>query len=272
MRKIAIGLMALLLSTGAYAKSEKVTLEGSKGKLAAVIQTPELKAGEKVPMVMLMHGFMGKKESALEEQMAASLEAQGIASIRFDFNGHGESEGDFQEMTVPNEIEDAKKVYAYVKALPYVEKIAMSGHSQGGVVTAMTAGELGTEQVAAVVLLAPAAVLRDDAIRGNTMGKVYDPLNPPAYVEMFGGLKLGRDYIQTAFWLPIYETAAKYKGPACIIHGTGDRVVPFTYGERFHQQWPGSVYHRMEGHDHGFSQDLRKVTDLAVRFLVEQLK
>ena len=45
MRKIAIGLMALLLSTGAYAKSEKVTLEGSKGKLAAVIQTPELKAG-----------------------------------------------------------------------------------------------------------------------------------------------------------------------------------------------------------------------------------
>ena len=272
MRKIAIGLMALLLSTGAYAKSEKVTLEGSKGKLAAVIQTPELKAGEKVPMVMLMHGFMGKKESPLEEQMAASLEAQGIASIRFDFNGHGESEGDFQEMTVPNEIEDAKKVYAYVKALPYVEKIAMSGHSQGGVVTAMTAGELGTEQVAAVVLLAPAAVLRDDAIRGNTMGKVYDPLNPPAYVEMFGGLKLGRDYIQTAFWLPIYETAAKYKGPACIIHGTGDRVVPFTYGERFHQQWPGSVYHRMEGHDHGFSQDLRKVTDLAVRFLVVQLK
>ena len=66
MRKIAIGLMALLLSTGAYAKSEKVTLEGSKGKLAAVIQTPELKAGEKVPMVMLMHGFMGKKESPLE--------------------------------------------------------------------------------------------------------------------------------------------------------------------------------------------------------------
>ena len=188
MRKIAIGLMALLLSTGAYAKSEKVTLEGSKGKLAAVIQTPELKAGEKVPMVMLMHGFMGKKESPLEEQMAASLEAQGIASIRFDFNGHGESEGDFQEMTVPNEIEDAKKVYAYVKALPYVEKIAMSGHSPGGVVTAMTAGELGTEQVAAVVLLAPAAVLRDDAIRGNTMGKVYDPLNPPEYVEMFGGL------------------------------------------------------------------------------------
>lgn len=148
----------------------------------------------------------------------------------------------------------------------------MSGHSQGGVVTAMTAGELGTAEVACIVLLAPAAVLRDDAIRGNTMGKVYDPLNPPEYVEMFGGLKLGREYIKTAFWLPIFETAEKYTGPACIIHGTGDRVVPFTYGERFHHQWPGSVYHRMDGHDHGFTQDLRKVTDLAVSFLVEHLK
>ena len=272
MKKIGILMMAMALSMSAYAKTEKLMVEGAKGKLSTVIQVPELKAGEKVPMVMLMHGFMGNKNGALEQQMADGLEAQGIASIRFDFNGHGESEGDFQEMTVPNEIEDAKKIYAYAKSLPYVEKVAMSGHSQGGVVTAMTAGELGTEQVACVVLLAPAAVLRDDAIRGNTMGKMYDPLSPPEYVEMFGGLKLGREYIKTAFWLPIYETAAQYAGPACIIHGTGDRVVPFTYGERFHQLWKGSVYHRMDGHDHGFSQDLRKVTDLAVRFLVEHLK
>ena len=272
MKKIAIIWMAMALCLSAHAKTEKRMVEGSKGKLSAVIQVPELKAGEKVPMVMLMHGFMGNKNGALEQQMADELEAQGIASIRFDFNGHGESEGDFQEMTVPNEIEDAKKIYAFAKSLPFVEKIAMSGHSQGGVVTAMTAGELGTAEVACIVLLAPAAVLRDDAIRGNTMGKVYDPLNPPEYVEMFGGLKLGREYITTAFWLPIFETAEKYTGPACIIHGTGDRVVPFTYGERFHHQWPGSVYHRMDGHDHGFTQDLQKVTDLAVSFLVEHLK
>ena len=264
MKKIAIIWMAMALCLSAHAKTEKRMVEGSKGKLSAVIQVPELKAGEKVPMVMLMHGFMGNKNGALEQQMADELEAQGIASIRF--------EGDFQEMTVPNEIEDAKKIYAFAKSLPFVEKIAMSGHSQGGVVTAMTAGELGTAEVACIVLLAPAAVLRDDAIRGNTMGKVYDPLNPPEYVEMFGGLKLGREYIKTAFWLPIFETAEKYTGPACIIHGTGDRVVPFTYGERFHHQWPGSVYHRMDGHDHGFTQDLRKVTDLAVSFLVEHLK
>ena len=71
--------------------------------------------------------------------------------------------------------------------------------------------------------MAPAAVLRDDAIRGNTMGRQYDPLDPGEYVELFGGMKLGGKYIRTAFNLPIYETAAEYQGPALIIHGNADR-------------------------------------------------
>lgn len=86
-------------------------------------------------------------------------------------------------------------------------------------------------------------MLRDDAIRGNTMGSMYNPLDPPARIPLMGGrLNLGGDYVRTAFRLPIYETAAKYQGPACIVHGTGDRVVPYTYGERFHEIWPGSRY------------------------------
>jgi hypothetical protein len=71
--------------------------------------------------------------------------------------------------------------------------------------------------------MAPAAVLRDDAIRGNTMGRQYDPFDPGEYVELFGGLKLGGKYIRTAFNLPIYKTAAEYQGPALIIHGNADR-------------------------------------------------
>ena len=83
---------------------ERVTIDGSKGKIAAVIQKPVLATGERCPMVMLMHGFGGSKEGPMFEIIADSLAAHGIASIRFDFNGHGESEGDFSEMTVPNEI------------------------------------------------------------------------------------------------------------------------------------------------------------------------
>ena len=267
------------LTTGAYQaaqKGEVVFIDGHHGRLKALIQKPELQQGEKCPMVIFCHGFSGTKDGPLFELVADTLQAHGIASIRFDFNGHGESEGEFKDMTVPNEIEDAKKVVEYVRDLKYVSTIAIGGYSQGGVVAAMTAGqlseELGEPAFKAVALMAPAAVLRDDAIRGNTMGKQYDPFDPGEYVELWGGLKLGGEYIRTSFSLPIYETAAKYQGPALIIHGNGDRVVPYTYGERFHQIWPKSELVIHEYFDHGFSQNVYRTTDIVSDYLIKQLK
>ena len=267
------------LTTGAYQpaqKGEPVLIDGDHGRLKAFIQKPELKQGEKCPMVIFCHGFSGTKDGPLFELIADTLQAHGIASIRFDFNGHGESEGEFKDMTVPNEIQDAKKVVEYVRDLRYVSDLAIVGHSQGGVVASMTAGqlseELGAPAFKAVALMAPAAVLRDDAIRGSTMGKSYDPFDPGEYVELWGGLKLGGNYIRTAFTLPIYETAAKYQGPALIVHGTADRVVPYTYGERFHQIWPNSQLVIQDYFDHGFSQNIYSSTDIVAEYLIKHLK
>ena len=260
-----------LRPTGFKPIRERVTIDGDHGKLQAVIQKPDLKPGQQCPMVVFCHGFGGTKEGPLFELITDSLQKHGIASIRFDFNGHGESEGKFEDMTVPNEINDAKKVVEYVRDLRYVSKVALVGHSQGGVVASMTAGELGSD-ISAVVLMAPAAVLRDDAIRGSTFGKQYNPLDPPEYVELWGPQRLGRNYIKTAFSLPIYETAANYHGPALIIHGNGDRIVPYTYGLRFHQQWKGSEYVLQEYFDHGFSQNIYRTTDIVSDFLLRTLK
>lgn len=267
------------LTTGAYQpkhKGESLFIDGDHGRLKAIIQKPELQPGEKCPMVVFCHGFSGRKEGPLFELVADTLQAHGIASIRFDFNGHGESEGEFVDMTVPNEIEDAKKVVEYVSNLSYVSGLAIAGHSQGGVVASMLAGklseELGRPAFKAVALMAPAAVLRDDAIRGSTMGKQYDPFNPGEYVELWGGLKLGAEFIRTAFSLPIYETAAKYQGSALIIHGNADRVVPYTYGERFHEIWPNSELVIQEYYDHGFTQNMYRTTDIVSEYLIRQLK
>ena len=267
------------LTTGSYKPSgqgEQVVIDGDHGRLKGIIQKPRLQAGEQCPMVIFCHGFGGSKDGPLFELMADTLQAHGIASIRFDFNGHGESEGDFKDMTVPNEIEDAKKVAEYVRNLRYVSSMAIVGHSQGGVVASMTAGQLSQEQgepaFKAVALMAPAAVLRDDAIRGNTMGKSYDPFDPGEYVELWGGKKLGGQYIRTAFSLPIYETAAHYQGPALIIHGNADRVVPYTYGERYHEIWPKSELVIQEYYDHGFSQDIYRTTDIVSDYLIKHLK
>ena len=274
----ALSATMLLASISAKAETQTLTIDGSKGKLAAIIQKPAIAATQKVPMVIMMHGFGGNKggnaqRPSMFDKIADKLEAQGIATIRFDFYGHGESEGEFWRHTVPIEIEDALKVYEYVRDLRYVSTVSVLGHSQGGVVASMVAGKLGAE-IKSAVLMAPAAVLRDDAIRGSTMGAQYDPLNLEGeYIEMFGGRsKLGTEYIRTAFTLPIYETAANYKGALCVIHGTGDRTVPYTYGIRYADQSPNAELYILPGEDHGFSKDLERATDIAVEFITRQVK
>lgn len=74
------------------------------------------------------------------------------------------------------------------------------------------------------MLLSAAAVLREDALRGNSQGATFDPwhLDKPYYTVPGRGLKIGRDYIQTAMNLPIYETTARYDGPALVINGMAD--------------------------------------------------
>ena len=271
MKKFLIFSLAFIASNLFAQKiTTQTTVQGSMGKLSVIVEQPTLKEGQKCPVVIQMHGFCGNK-GGMHELIANKLVNSKVASVRFDFNGHGESEGLFQNMTVPNEIEDAKAIYEYVSSLPFVSKIGFLGHSQGGVVASMAAGELGDDKVSALVLMAPAAVLREDAIRGNTFGKVYDPLTLTEDVELFGGLKLGKNYIKTAFSLPIYETAAGYQGPAAIFHGNNDKVVPYTYGERYHKIYPLSEYHYLPGEDHGFSQSLDSISDLIVKFYLAKM-
>ena len=272
MKRFTFSLILAVCATLSVAQTEatreRVKIQGDHGQLAAIIQKPALNEGEKCPMVMFCHGFGGRKEGPLFEMITDTLQAHGIASIRFDFNGHGDSEGAFEQMTVPNEITDARKVYEYVSGLDYVKGIAIVGHSQGGVVSSMLAGELGTDAFRTVVLMAPAAVLREDAIRGNTFGKMYNPLDPPETIELGMGMKLGGNYVRTAFFFFIYETAAGYRGDALIVHGNADRVVPYTYGERYHKLWPKSRYVLLEGYDHGMGPNLKHSTDIVAQHLL----
>lgn len=69
-------------------------------------------------------------------------------------------------MTVLNEIADAKVILDHVRSLEHVRNIFLFGHSQGGVVASMIAGYY-PEVFKNVILSAPAATLKDDAIKGE---------------------------------------------------------------------------------------------------------
>lgn len=268
---MAVILMLLFLPTNVSAQSRNVSIDGDHGKLAAVIQTPD--GLSNFPLVIICHGFTAEKNYPPAKTLADYLEQAGIASIRFDFNGHGESQGRFQDMTVLNEIEDAKHVYEYARDMRGVTSVAIAGHSQGGVVASMLAGQLGAENIKALALMAPAAVLRDDAIRGNLFGTSFNSYdNVPEYVEIFGGHKVGRDYIKTSRDLPIYETAANYEGPVYLIHGTNDVIVPYTYSLRYQEIYNGGAQiELLPGFNHSFTQDIQQVTKFVADFFASQL-
>lgn len=268
---LAVIFSACFIFGTACAQSRNVEIDGDHGKLSAVIQTPDGK--KNFPLVIICHGFTGEKNSDLLKNLSDELENRGIASIRFDFNGHGDSEGNFQDMTVLNEIEDVKKVYDYAAKITGVTSISIAGHSQGGVVASMVAGELGAKKIKAVALMAPAAVLRDDAIRGNLFGVQFDSINNvPEYVEIFGGHKVGRSYILTAQTLPIYETAKNFTGAAFMIHGTADIIVPYTYSLRYKEIYKNSEIELLDGFDHGFHPNTKQAAALVADFFAKQLK
>lgn len=118
----------------------EIQVDGAVGKLSGVLYRPELSSGDKTSLAILMHGFMSDKNDRIITTLASELQKKHIAFIRFDFNGHGDSEGDFQNMTLSSEIADAKKIFDYARQLDFVDDILLLGHSQGGVVASMLAG------------------------------------------------------------------------------------------------------------------------------------
>ena len=252
------------------ARSEAIELWRNDVRLAGTLEVPALAANEQVPLVILAHGFTSSQNEPLIRATAEALQQAHIASIRFDFEAHGASGGQQVDMTVPNEIQDAQVVYDYARSLPFVSKIGMVGHSQGGVVAAMLAGQLG-EKISALVLFAPATIIPDNARAGDILGARFDPNNPPDSITV-NGFQVGRDYIVTAQSLPVREVPAQYTGPVSLIQGAADEIVPVGRSEQYVTIFARGQLHVLPGQDHAFATDPGQPATLAADFLAANLR
>lgn len=255
----------------AWAEIKNFSINGDHGKLVGYINTPNK---EHYPVFILLHGFNASKEMPLLRSISDKLVAQGIATVLFDFNGHGQSDGRFEDMTIPNEFNDAQKVYKYVSAMPYVTSISVGGHSQGGLVASLLAGELGEKKISSLVLLAPASVLKDMATYGNLFGIHYDTTNLPDSIEIPGCCRVGKEYVETARNLPIYETAAKYHGPVLLLHAPSDSLVPVKYGHDYENIYDNDTWGYFVGieqADHNFNGFNNEVAQVISDFLAENI-
>jgi hypothetical protein len=120
-------------------------------RLAGVLCRPEDRAGAAGAAVVLCQGLSGVKHLVLPG-VAQDLARRGIASLRFDYAGYGESEGARGWIDPRARVDDALCACNWLAAQPGIgAQIGVYGHSYGGsVAIAMAAREARVSAVVAV--------------------------------------------------------------------------------------------------------------------------
>jgi predicted alpha/beta-fold hydrolase len=82
-------------------------------------------------LIIICHGFKGNKEGDKYRIIANELAKKGIASFRFDFHGHGMSEGKFENFTLSQAMFDLKFAYDFLISQNFLDKnhFGIFGHS-----------------------------------------------------------------------------------------------------------------------------------------------
>lgn len=178
------------------------------------------------PSVVVVHGFTGDKVSShrLLVLLARRLAAAGVAALRFDCRGSGESQGDFSEMTVSREVEDVEAAFDYVRRQPGLdpERVMLLGFSMGGLVSALALDTVRPHRLALWSPALPELWLRH--LRGGLL---------PPVVSDYGGWPLGRAFLQEVVQTRPLEAAARWGGVAHVFHGDADRTCPVEWGVRY---------------------------------------
>ena len=135
-------------------KKIRLEFENSNGELlAGLLELPE-RVDEISSFALFAHCFTCGKDIAAASRISRALAAKGIAVLRFDFTGLGNSDGDFANTNFSSNIEDLVQAAKALEAQYRAPQILI-GHSLGGAAVLGAAAKL--DSIKAVVTIgAPA--------------------------------------------------------------------------------------------------------------------
>jgi len=256
---------------------ESIVFQNKGQKIFGMLHIPESSHKPPFPALVMLHGFTGHKiePHQLFVKAARRFASEGILTLRFDFRGCGESEGNFEELTIEGEISDALKALEFVRGRGDVRKIrvALLGMSLGGTVAASVAGMEGTD-IRCLVLWAAVADPR----------RVFSAKATPEIVRHFGkrpvhdyhGNALSQSFLDELFAFKPLERVRSYTGPVAIYHGDDDKSVSpddaLLYEEVLSGRGPVEL-HMIRGSGHTFASIAweAELIDTTARFLTRQL-
>lgn len=235
-----------------YLREELITVEHDGARIHGMLHLPKEMPGPS-PAVMLLHGFTGSSNSdnRILVRQARYLAEAGIAALRFDFRGSGQSEGEFCDMTLSGETSDALLMLDLLSRQPHIDpaRLGILGLSMGGAIAACVLAR--RNDVRAAVLWAPVAypyelLTRAAAASGNAPDAVSGQVDA-------SGEAVGPAFLME---LPLIQPIDGLLGstvPLLVLHGSEDSTVPVSEGKALVEAAAGiRKFTLVEGANHTF--------------------
>ncbi|WP_282049163.1 bifunctional alpha/beta hydrolase/OsmC family protein [Maribacter aquivivus] len=200
---------------------EKVTFTNLQGKqLAARLELPTNQ--EAHSYAIFAHCFTCNKNFSAVRNISRALVNKGIAVLRFDFTGLGDSEGDFEETNFSSNVSDLIQAAKFLED-NYKAPSLLVGHSLGGAAVIFAATQL--ESVLAVATVgAPSSpshvqhLFKSSVAEINATGK--------AKVNIGGrDFTINKDFIDDIESKPMESVLKNMRKPFLVIHSPQDAIV-----------------------------------------------
>jgi putative redox protein len=183
----------------------------------------DLPAGAKpIAYALFAHCFTCSKNIKAISHISRALIREGMAVLRFDFTGLGESEGDFAETNFTSNVEDLVMAAEFM-AQKYKAPQILIGHSLGGAAVLQAAA--GISSAAAVITIAAPA---DPGHVSQALGDSKEIIERrgEANVELEGRIfTIKKQFLDDLESVRMQETIRNLNRALLILHSPVDSVV-----------------------------------------------
>ncbi len=193
---------------------------GASGqKLAARLDLPD---GPVLAHVLFAHCFTCSKSSLGTVRIARAMASRGLAVVRFDFTGLGESGGDFSQATFSGDVRDLVAIAAQMAAQDMAPRLLV-GHSLGGAAVLAAAHEI-PDAAAVAVIGAPFDPAHVERLLGPGLQQLLE--TGEAQVDLGGRpFTLRRSFVDDLKAQDQPHRIAGLARPLLILHSPDDDVV-----------------------------------------------
>lgn len=231
----------------------------SKGqKINGTLVLPDERDGL-IPAVLFFHGMTSSEKRYIP--YAQALAKEGIAGLALSLRAHGDSEGEFDKLTVRDMVIDGLTAYDFLVSQPNIdpERIGICGTSVGAVIASLVAKD---RRVKSIVLRVPATY--SEAMMEKT------------FAQMMEGEERVFHNLEEVDNTPAIQAISDYTGSLLVVSSELDDVIPKKIPETYYTLAKKAKQRQiieMKGATHGLEdEELRKqFSELIVKWFSKVL-